>query len=226
MKKIINNPIFLIFWIIVILLIIFLLGRFLINHNYTSKYGMEEFTPDDLKPLLIGNFSESYVVYYNRGNIEFDNGNYDGAIQEYNLALEKNPPEKKECQIRINLAFAMLKKLNFGDRETEEKRKKLIEELEKVKKVLTEEGCAHENDNNGHSKDAQELKNDIDDFIKELKQNTQEEPNPSPSNNGNNKEEKKLEQKLKELRKASNQEREEMKELFEEHEYFFDGKTW
>lgn len=229
MKKIINNPLFLFLWIIIILLIIFLLVRFLINYNYVSNYGMEEFSKDDLKPLLFGNISESYIVYYNRGNIEFDNGNYDSAITEYNLALEKNPPKKKECNIRINLAFAMLKKLNFGDRATEEKKNKLIEELEKAKEVLTEKGCAHENDNNGHSKDAQTLKNDIDKFIEEIKNNNPSDPKPSSGNGKTKTDEEKLKEELEKIRRDSLANKEELEELYRklnEEDYNFGGKTW
>ena len=227
MKKIINNPAFIFIWIFLILLIAFLTVRFLINYRYYSNFDSEDFTPDDLKVLLIGNIAESYVVYYNRGNIEFENGNYEVAITEYNNALDKNPPEKKECKIRINLAFSMLKLLNFGDVETEQKRNELIKKLEDVKKVLTEDGCAHENDNNGHSSDAQQLKNDIDKYIEELKQNQTQKQDPKKEEpNEKDSKEEKVKKELEKLKQESLKNKQEMEELFKEHDYFFDGKTW
>ena len=167
------------------------------------------------------------MVYYNRGNIEFENGNYEVAITEYNNALDKNPPEKKECKIRINLAFSMLKLLNFGDVETEQKRNELIKKLEDVKKVLTEDGCAHENDNNGHSSDAQQLKNDIDKYIEELKQNQTQKQDPKKEEpNEKDSKEEKVKKELEKLKQESLKNKQEMEELFKEHDYFFDGKTW
>ncbi len=227
MKKIINNPVFIIIWILLILFIAFLTFRFLINYNYYSNFDSEDFKPDDLKALLIGNISESYVVYYNRGNIEFENGNYEAAINEYHNALDRNPSEKKECKIRINLAFSMLKTLNFNDIGTDEKKNNLINELERVKKVLTEDGCAHENDNDGHNSDAQQLKNDIDKFIKELKQNQPQNQEPQKEEKKeNNTNEEKVKKELEKLKQDSLKNRQEMEDLFKEHDYFFEGKTW
>ena len=229
MKKIINNPVFIVLWILIILLIVFFIVRFLVNYNYFSKFDTENFSPDDLKVLLLGNINEPYLAHYNRGNINFDNGNYEAAKEEYEQALEKNPPKKKECKIRINLAFSMLKMLNMTDIDTEEKRNKLIEELEKVKEVLLEKGCATE-DNDGHSKDAQTLKNDIDKFIEELKNNSAKPDKPDKDDDDDNdkdkKDEEKIKEKLEKLKRDSAKEKQELDELFSKHEYFFDGKTW
>ena len=225
MKKIVNNPVFILLWSIVIILIVFLMIRFLVNYRYTSNYSTEEFKPSDLNLLFFGNFSQSYVAYFNKGNIEFDNGNYENAINEYTKALEKKPPEEKECKIRINLAFAKLKLLNM-DATSEEKKKELIENLREIQKVLTEKGCATD-DNTGHDKDAQTLKNDIDNFIKALESNEepQKDPEPKPSQQTDPKEEK-LRKELEELKRRGSKERKEMEELFTTHEYNFGGKIW
>jgi len=225
MKKIVNNPVFILLWSIVIILIVFLMVRFLVNYRYTSKYSTEEFKPSDLNLLFFGNISQSYVAYFNKGNIEFDNGNYENAINEYTKALEKKPPKEKECKIRINLAFAKLKLLNM-DATTEEKKKELIENLREIQKVLTEKGCAND-DNTGHDKDAQTLKNDIDNFIKSLESNEkpQKDPEPKPSQEADPKEEK-LKKELEELKRRGSKERKEMEELFTTHEYNNGGKIW
>lgn len=230
MKKIINNPVFIVIWIILIILIVFLLVRFLINYNYYSKFDTENFSPEDLKLLLLGNINESYIVYYNMGNIDFDNGDYEKAIEEYKKALEKNPPKRKECKIRINLAFSMLKTLNMTDIGTEEKRNNLIKELEIVKDVLLEDECAT-NSNNGHDQDAQTLKNDIDKFIEKLKNNEIDPDDPNgkdddDDDDDDDKKEDEIKEKLEELKKESALEKIKLQELYSEHEYQFDGKTW
>jgi len=111
-------------------------------------------------------FRIPYVYLYNKGNELYEDEDYELAVQSYEKALNVYPPKKKECSIRINLALSMIYQIDF-DRINEEDKDNVIKTLEDAKDVLCEKGCATE-DNDGHSKKAQKLKNEIDDLIEEL----------------------------------------------------------
>ncbi|MCI8546214.1 MAG: hypothetical protein HFJ44_03165 [Clostridia bacterium] len=232
-----NKKILTIIEIILLLILIKLFLTFLLNGIFIAKYNKEKYDINDLKVLSLINFPESYIYHYNQGNVLYQNGKYDEAIEEYYKSLEKHPPEKKECAIRINLTLAKLKTLKS---ETEENKKKNIEILKQARKILCENGCANEEDSNGHSKKAQELKEDIDKKLKQLEEDKEEN-----SSDEKNKEEQEKEEKSKENNKTKEAEEKLMKiqeqtigerqkelednEMLWSDDYsyiYYDGKTW
>ncbi len=219
--------------IIEILLAIILLKfsiTFALNKNFINNYNNKKYNEEDLAISEFLNIEQPYIVHYNKGNILYKNGKYNEAIEEYNKSLNLYPPEKKECKIRINIA---LSKIAMLEKDDEEHKKKNIETLKSARYTLCEKGCANENDNNGHSKDAEKLKQDIDKKLNEL-ENTNNTPSNQnePENKPENKQEETKEEQLKKLQqealKNRQQELENNERLwnYDPSYILYDGKRW
>ena len=133
--------------------------------KYNDGYYKENFT------LLENmNFTERYIVYYNNGNVFYKQRNYQEAIENYEIALELDPPEEddRDCQIRINLALAKLALLPekpANDEELDD----MIKVLKECLDILSEHECATE-DGDGHNNRAQRLYDEIKQMLDELEQ--------------------------------------------------------
>ena len=220
-------------YIVIVLVFIFLLITYLLNEKFISQYKKENF--DKASIAQVKNLRPfSYISRYNSGNYNYKMGMYDEAIKEYQKALKLFPPEKKECSIRINLALAMLKKINLDDIETEEDIDEVIAELEQAKEVLLEDGCANRYDNNGHSEEAEKLKKEIEDIIDALKsqsgsqneneddeeeQNSEEEEEEQETANGK-------ERQLRQINSDSMKERRERSDMTSREYEYYGGKKW
>ena len=154
--------------VVLVIIALFLGIRYLLNagfvHSYNNgKYhiGIEEF----LSKL---NIPEGYVPYYNAGNGYYQIEDYDSAISDYKTALECHPTEKKECDIRVNLALAMLHKIDFDHIDTEKQKANAVRTLQAARNVLCEKGCADPYGTDGHDPEAEQLKQDIDKMLEEL----------------------------------------------------------
>ena len=191
----------------------------LYNKNMVTKYD----TGDDsvnAAPLLFLNCFQPYIAHYNNGNIYYQNGNYEQAIEEYYSALEQSPPKYKECSIRINLALAMLGTLG-NEYDSPDNIEDSIETLKEAKAVLLENDCAT-NSGDGHSKTAEKLKSEIEDILEELENQSYSEPeeDDDPSEDSHENEdtisESDIEEQLLESLADSYQEREETLQSMEE----------
>lgn len=160
-------------YIILIIMLVIFMYRYLVNEKFISLYENGEYEEENIESLSLLNINEPYIYYYNLGNIYYKNGDFDKAIESYEKALELNKAKEKECDIRINLALAKLEKID-DDYNQEENIDETIDILDDAREVLLEEDCATE-DGDGHNSEAQELKEDIDDFEEELKKNKKEE---------------------------------------------------
>ena len=174
---------FIAIYIVLIFIAVKLAFTFYTNEKFIDNYNEQIYSYDDIQYLFILNIFEPYIVHYNYGNILYQNGDFEEAIVQYRKALTLFPPQGKECDIRINLALAMLKQINEDD-ESEENREKILDILEEAKQVLCEKGCANEYDDNGHSEEAERLKKDIENKQKELQNNEE----PDSENDKNDKE--------------------------------------
>ena len=180
-------------------------------------------------------FFEPYIAHYNQGNIEYQNKNYEKAIEEYQKAINCHMPEDQECLARINIALAMVIPID-EDEINSQNIDETIKKLEEASDILTEKGCAHEHDSNGHNPDAQQLKEDIDDFIERLKEQKEEgsdddSQNPHQSGNaqnGSDGDDKK--QQLEEIQQQTQKEREEeiaiTENIGELYNYDYGGACW
>jgi|GEM_PF-929952 len=149
---------------------IFLTVRYIMNEVFLSKYEDQVYETGIPETLEHANIPEGYLPYYNEGNVNYMNEDYDAAIGNYLQALTYNPPEKKGCSIRINLALAMLHKIDFDNLETDKDIESAIRQLRAARRVLVEDGCASPGvgETGGHSETAEQLKKDIDDMLEEL----------------------------------------------------------
>ena len=167
-------------WIAVIIFFMVLLVNYLNNEQLIRKYYDEIY--EDNKLSVLG-FLEPYVAPFNKGNNYFQQEYYEAASEEYEKALELNPPEDKDCRIRINMALAMVTPID-PEEVTLANLEDYIDILDEAREVLYENGCATE-EGDGHDKEAQELADDIDDFEEELREKVQPPEEQDPNQDGN-----------------------------------------
>lgn len=237
-----------IIYVILIIILIKLALTFGINQLFLAKYDKGKYDDTLAKIMLVTNFQQPYIAHYNYGNVAYQNDKFDIAIREYKRALELYPPKKKECSIRINLALAMLEKIEDELEENEANgeendNEETIAKLKEARKVLTEENCAGEDDDDGHSKKAEKLKKDIDEWIERLKNgkdgdggdkkdNNKKDPQKGEDEETDPEEIKSKEEQLKEYLKKGMEERNNdlsyYRQMIERDKgsYYYDGKTW
>lgn len=223
----------------------FLCGRHLLNEAFLREWDSGRYTDKFERPLLPVNFPESWLPLYHMGNISYMQEDYDAAVSWYQRSLGKNPPaEEKECAVRINLALALLHKIDYEHLDTENAVRTAVSQLKTARSVLTEHGCADPDGTDGHSEQAEQLKKEIDELLKKLQnESEQQEDQQQDSQDTQDKEkeqeddrqesgrEKQIREELEEQRKQSAQERadkQQEKGMAEDGSGFgeFDGKTW
>lgn len=198
---------------------LFLLVRYIMNESFIFRYNKGYYSVSTENALTHLNVPEGYLPHYNLGNAFYMYEDYDSAISCYKTALESHPTEKKECDIRVNLALAMLHKIDFDNLETINQYSNAVRTLQAARNVLTEKGCADPYGTDGHDPEAEQLKQDIDKMLEELNaepdpdqgdEEQEEEQNQNgDSGNENNqtKREKELEKELEEQKEESMEER-------------------
>ena len=98
MKKLLKLSLIILFIINIFFLLRYSINFIAININNNTIY-----------LLHILNINEPYIVYYNEGNINYNNKEYSKAINNYKKALSKNPPKNKICDIKYNLILSIIK---------------------------------------------------------------------------------------------------------------------
>lgn len=226
---------------IVMLLVCFeLVFNYVYNAIIIYRYNQTDYSVSTA-PLTVFNWNEPYVAYYNQGNIYYQKESYLDAIDAYERALAKNPPEEKECAIRINMALAML--ATMGDLyQKPEYVEDCLVVLYGAREVLLENGCATET-GDGHSEKAEQLRVEIEAMIQELEQQQSE---SEPEEGKESEDEKKtdsteekteedtfeedVKKAIQEKQSKANQERQEGLQYYEDFDsdYNFDsdGKIW
>lgn len=222
--------------IIICIYVVLLLvcGKQVFNYFY-NEYIIDNYEEGflvDTNPLRFLNIYEPYVAHYNMGNSYYLDHDYETAISEYHKALEYNLPTNKECSIRINLSLAMIK--NLGDDYAESDNiKGSINTLKEARDVLLKEDCATK-DGDGHSKTAEELKEEIEKLLEELEAQAEgEEVSDDSKKEIDNQETKEdelennIKEELQQIQSDSYQERQEQLQFMEEFdmEINFDLET-
>ncbi|WP_026505008.1 tetratricopeptide repeat protein [Butyrivibrio sp. NC3005] len=160
--------------------------------NTSFVHAMEKDTGSNTKAeefIDSWNFVDEYVVKYNLGNAAYERGEYKEAESYYEEALSRNIPAKKECKIHINLALSQIAQIDFDNLKSEESIKKTIKKLKGIKKELQSQDCAGKDGKEGHCKEADKLRDDIDKEIKKLEEMLKNQP--QKKSNSNNKPSKK-----------------------------------
>lgn len=214
-------------FIYLFILIVFLklVITFVINEMYISKYNKGNYDKNLVKSLFVLNFSERYIAYYNYGNLLYQIGYYEDAINEYNKALKLKVPEDRVCDVRINLSLSMTNMIN--DNMSSEEQIKLLEEAQEV---LYEDDCAQPNGGGGSSSDAEELDEKLEEKQDELEegQGEEDENNKGDKTDEEKEEDKKKHDELEDRNDSANESRqEELDEMedYDDYEYY-NGKKW
>lgn len=188
---------------------------------------------------------------YNRGVKQFREGNYERAEERFHNALMYKHTKKHECKIRINRALSLVTPIT-PDSVNADNLEEKITVLEEARDFLTENDCAHADDSQGHNRKAQRLKEEIDAYIEQLKeQNKQPEEEDKKEDEKKSEEEKKkeeeekkrkeeeakrqkeeekkLEEKFMQVEQEGMKERNENLELYKAYEMndiYYSGKSW
>lgn len=175
-------------------------------------------------------FGQKYIYYYNRGNAFFKNQKYDEAIIEYKKSLHGVIPKYKECKVRINYALAICKKVDLDlDESDENSVNQAIDMYKFAIDILTEKGCASKlKENEFHSEDAENLKEDIENEIDRLNKLFSQKQN-SKENNGKESEKKEekqdTENTIKSIKENAIIEQKKIEKKYEDYGKNFDRKT-
>ena len=219
-----------------ILIIVFLsfLFPFCLNEIFIYKYNKGEYNKDLGKSLTVFGFTEKYIGHYNYGNLLYQIGYYEDAIDEYNKSLEEGPSEERVCSVRINLALAIVATINEEmDCDTK------LETVQKAKDALFQDNCAYEGNEYGNSEEAIELGIELSILEEELSKSCEggqsggDSEDDSDSNNDSEDEEKKAEEEKKseeleernEGASGSRQDELDQMEGYDNYSYY-DGKKW
>ena len=222
---------------ILILLACFLFFRHIINGIYISKIENKEYDSTLENALFYPNIPQSYIPHYNLGNAAYEKEEYDNAIHEYQIALGLFPTHPDECNIRINLALSLLKKIDFEDLSSTSKVEDAVKILLSAREVLTEENCANREDDSGHNEEAEKLKKYIDELLKQLQQSSsssnesednQEQDDSQSANNSLNSREEQIQQQLHNQMQDALSEQNQASQLYENaySEFSNDSKNW
>ena len=152
---------------------IFMFARSVVNTAFLRNYEKGSYSEMPERFFLHLKFGENYVVPYNLGNVAYQYEDYDKAVTYYRQALASGPPEQEaECKVRVNLALSMCHTIDFDKLDTSDEKavSKAVSTLQKARLVLTDHGCASEpvGSDDGHFRDADQLKHDIDDMLNKL----------------------------------------------------------
>lgn len=199
---------------------------FVLNEIIILSYNNNIYNSFLVKGLYLFNFNQSYIAYYNEGNILYKKEYYDKAITKYNKAINNNPPQEKVCDIRINLSLAMIKNINSKDYKT------IYNQLEDAKGNLYNNNCASPIDDNGYSKEAEKLEEEIKKLQNQLnnssQDNSKDDDNDDDDENNEKDEYSKIEDELKQNEKEANANRQSDMSRYENMgDYsYYSGKTW
>ncbi len=163
-------------WILTAAFLGILVLNYVSNRKLIENYGEGVYQQNDFGFL---GFTQPYINHFNKGNICYKLGDYEKAKQEYQMALNLRPSDPYDCKVRVNYALSHVTPIDV-DEIDEDNYEEIIEICETAKSILSENGCATEN-NDGHYYAAQKLYNEINQFIEDLKNQYENPPTPTPT---------------------------------------------
>ncbi|MCR4688160.1 MAG: tetratricopeptide repeat protein [Saccharofermentans sp.] len=163
-------------WTLLAIVLAVLLLSYYSNHNAIQRYNHGHYEQNQLGFLGV---TQPYVNHFNRGNVYYQLEDYDRAITEYKQALISQPDETYDCRIRVNYALALVTPLDLENLE-EDDIDEILEILDEARTILMENGCA-DDENTGHYRPAQILKNEIDELEQALTNGGGGSSDPTPT---------------------------------------------
>lgn len=151
-------------WFLAFGFALILVINFANNEKLIKKYN--EGVYEQNKYTWMG-FTEPYIAHYNRAEIYYQKGEYELAIAEYEKSLE-GPfiPKSRTCDARVNIVLCNLNITDFTYYEySNDEINRLINDLRALEQPILEDGCANEDGESGHDAEAQQLYNDIEEYI-------------------------------------------------------------
>lgn len=211
--------------IILIILLVKLITTYTINQTIISNYKRNKYRTDLIKILKITNINEPCIVYYNEGNIFYQQGKYQKAMDNYEIALKKHPNKKKACDIRINYSIAEISNITSKNKDD------ILRILKDSRERLYQDHCADPEDNSGRSQEAEELEEVIKEMEEELQKNQGSgngDGDSSKDEEAQGDEESTIEQELQEINRGANASRQsELEDYKNLGEYqYYSGKSW
>ena len=137
-----KRKVLIVIYIILILVTLKLLYNVIIDSILINNYNKGKYSNSQAKALTFFNFPERYIANYNYGNILYQNGEYEKAIEEYKKSLKGFIPKNKECNIRINYALAICKTVSVNEKD-QSSINNAIQKYESAIEILTQKGCAN-----------------------------------------------------------------------------------
>ena len=161
--------------ILTLLCALFFILRWGLNAWYVAEAKKGIYHPEMETMLSLFDKPDGYIIWYNIGNYHYENGDYEEAEIAYLKAIECGIPYEKECPVKVNLALCKLAQLDEDEWDEffeccdsgniNVQSRKVEKVLLEARDILTEDECAHEDDENGHDEQAQQLKDEIDELL-------------------------------------------------------------
>lgn len=161
-----------------------LLVNYICGERMIDRYNKRIYESSTVNAYL--GFIQPYIYHYNKGDIYYSQGDYKGAENEFKNALKWKIGVPQDCEMRINYALSIVKQID-PQTVTKDNLDETIDRLEEAKAALLKNGCAHDEDENGHNSDAQTLKDEIDKFEEKLRQQVDESQPDDQDKNDDNK---------------------------------------
>lgn len=174
--------------------------NFLYNESLISDYERGDYSVDNI--LEFANIFEPYIVYYNNGNVAYRQMDYESAMNYYQQAIDHDEDHEAQCKTRINFALTHIATLP-DDYDEIENIPASLETLYAALEVLTEEDCDE------HNRQAEKLREDIEDEIERLEELLQQQQQQQQEQDEMTEEEQQQQQEEQEQQEQEQQEREE-----------------
>ncbi len=212
--------------IVFIVLLVRSISIFAINERIISNYNKQIYNNTLLVNFLyLLTFNNSYIVYYNDGNLLYNQNLYEEAIKKYDASLSKHPSQKRVCDIRINKSLAMVALVNPDNK------KQALNKLREARYNLYENGCVDPEYFDSYSLDAEKLEQEIKELEQELQEQEERQENEDDKQDNDDQEEdeyQQIEEQIRENERRANESRQEQLNQdnnFSNYEYY-PGRNW
>ena len=169
-------------WCVILCVLIALAYNYIRTGKASTAFFQDRLRMSDLSEL---GFISPYKDHYNKGVAHYSEGDYEAAEAEFREALSKRHTDENDtdCKIRINLALSMVRPLTRESINADNV-DLAIQILKEARDILCEKGCADMENQEWHNDDAQTLKEEIDEYIKELEDMKEQQQQQQDQNSG------------------------------------------